>query len=324
MKKLLFLVTVVLYTTTQAQTYTLSVSTNTYTNLTGSTSLNNGVVWDDPAFTFPVGFNFQLYDTVFNTAYFHPDGLGGVVTTAPNAANTMPTLIPLGTDILDRGFVSGTSLSNISYKLEGPAGSRILKIEWNNVGFLGDVDLNGSSTDFANFQVWLYETTNIVEYRYGPSAITFPAESFEGQTGPSVALFPLVNFNTGQPTAGVVLSGSANTPSSANTTTQSYLVGMPSSGITYRFTPSNMSTNSFDKESTFQIYPNPASDNLTINNQNFNQQIEKVSILDYTGKIVETITSNFEKINIHRLQKGIYMVQINAENKSFYKKLIKI
>lgn len=323
MKKLLFLSVVLINFTTQAQTYTLSVTNNAYTNLTGSTSLNNGVVWDDPAFTFPIGFDFQLYNTVFNTAYIHPDGLGNVITAAPNAANTMPTLIPIGIDIVDRGFVSGTSLSNISYKLEGTSPNRILKMEWNNAGFLGDLSVNGTSTDFLNFQVWLYETSNIVEYRYGPSSITFPADSFEGNSGPSVALFPLVNFNTGQPTAGLVLSGAANTPSSSTTTTQSYLTGMPSSGITYRFTPSNLSTNSFKTTNTFQIYPNPASDYLAINN-NLNQKIEKVAIVDYTGKVVQTIVSNFEKINIITLENGIYMVEISGNFKSFHQKLIKI
>lgn len=47
-----------------------------------------------------------------------------------------------------------------------------------------------------NFQLWLYEGTNIIEYRYGPSSINNPKFSFEGSTGPHVSLLTSFNIDT--------------------------------------------------------------------------------------------------------------------------------
>jgi hypothetical protein len=38
-----------------AQSYNFDVSNNTYSDLIGSTSLNNGATWDDPSYTIPIG-----------------------------------------------------------------------------------------------------------------------------------------------------------------------------------------------------------------------------------------------------------------------------
>ena len=53
----------------QAQTYNFSVSTGTYTDLSGSTSLNNGSTWDEPEILLPIGFDFQLFE--FISELFH-------------------------------------------------------------------------------------------------------------------------------------------------------------------------------------------------------------------------------------------------------------
>ena len=323
MKKLLIIIVTLTYFTGQSQGYNLNVTTNAYNSLAGSTSLNNATVWDNPAFTFPIGFNFKLYNTVFNNGYINPNGDGGIVTAVPNATNTMPTLIPFSTDILDRGFLSGTSLSNISYKLDGSSGNRILKIEWNNVGFFGDLNVNGTSTDFANFQVWLYETTNVVEFRFGPSNITNPSVSFEGDTGPGVALFPLVNFNTGEITSGIILSGNPSAPIVNNTNVPLSLDAIPSNGITYRFSPTPLSINEFEKKGSIALYPNPAEDYLYVENKNINVIIEDITILDTTGKVVKRKTFSYEKIETNDLNSGLYFIEFRTNLGLITKKFIK-
>lgn len=306
-----------------AQNYNFSVVSSPYSNLTGSTSLNNGAVWDNPAYTFPIGFNFQLYSTVFNSASLNSNGDGGVVSQTPTPANILPVLIPMGTDIIDRGFISGTSLSNISYKLDGAAGSRICKLEWKNVGFYGDLNANNASNDFANFQMWLYETTNIVEFRYGPSTINAVIDSFQNTGGASVAIFPSVNFNTGIPQPGLVLSGPANAPIVNTTDDQLFLIGMPANGTIYRFTPSNLKTDKFNFNQQFTVYPNPISDIFSIIQDDGNQYISIVNVLDYTGKTIKTFVSNFEKLDISNLQKGIYIIEIKNDFKTSYQKIVK-
>ena len=310
MKKLLLICILFLQNGIQAQGYTFTVTTSNYNNLTGNTSLNNGAVWDDPAFTFPIGFNFMLYNTTFNSAYIHPDGGGGTVTQAPIPSNTMPTLIPFSADLIDRGFITSTSLSNLSYKLDGAVGTRILKIEWNNAGFFEDLDLNDSSTDFVNFQVWLYETSNIVEFRFGSSNVSQPTVDFNGATGPGVAIFPFVNFNTGIPTSGIVLSGSPSNPTVNNTSDFLSLNGMPANGTVYRYTPTVMSVASFTNVlNGLNIYPNPTSDfiNLPIIKDQKNFQI---SITNVLGKLVYFSNVFQNKIDVSNLEEGVYFIKL--------------
>jgi len=99
-----------------------------------------------------------------------------------------------GVDIIDRGFNfvgdTAVSQSNISYQLVGMEGSRILKIEWNNVGFFDELSGDNVSTGFTNFQLWLMEGTNDIEIHFGPNSILQPELSYAGTTGANIGLFP--------------------------------------------------------------------------------------------------------------------------------------
>lgn len=75
-------------------------------------------------------------------------------------------------------MVDGTEVSDISYKLEGNEGERILKLQWRNWGFLNEIIDDNVSEDFINFQFWLYEENGIMELHYGPSNITQPELDF--------------------------------------------------------------------------------------------------------------------------------------------------
>src|SRR5690554_3244922 len=174
--------------------YSFNATNEPYNDLVGSTSLNNGQIWDDPGYAIPLGFDFQLSTHVFNTIHIVDWSTGGVLSSTPSPAGIIPVLLPIGQDIIDRGYVWGVSQSNLSYKIEGAAGSEILKIEWSNVGFWDDMTGN----DFMNFQIWLHKGTNIIEYRYGPSSVNNPYGSFEGETGPNVALFPKIDIIAGK------------------------------------------------------------------------------------------------------------------------------
>ncbi len=115
--------------------YNFETENSAYVNLTGSTSLNNGAVWDDPGYTIPLDFTFSLGTYTFDTIYILEWSVGGVLSSNPIDGGIVPILVPIGQDLIDLGFNSGVSQSNISYKTEGTAGNKILKIEWNNVGF---------------------------------------------------------------------------------------------------------------------------------------------------------------------------------------------
>lgn len=148
---------VLLSSTTKAQNYTFSNTTDTYTDLTASTAITTAAPWDDPVGTIPLGFDFQLFDTTISTIYLDQKGLGSELVPTTTYDGPAPNIFVFGADIIDRGYDSDNeeattgSVSTISYLTEGTAGSRICKIEWKNVGFYGDLDANPTPSDFISF-----------------------------------------------------------------------------------------------------------------------------------------------------------------------------
>ena len=136
MKNLYTLIVFVYSFCTYAQDFAFELKNRTYVNLTGSISITNGDVWDDPQYAVPLGFTISVYDTTLSTLYFSGIGSGGELSTylAPQDIKS-PLLSFVGTDVVDRGYGTATSLSDISYKVTGVVGSRIGVIEFKNVGF---------------------------------------------------------------------------------------------------------------------------------------------------------------------------------------------
>jgi hypothetical protein len=322
MKKLLLMPAFLLFTLfANAQSvYNFETENSTYQNLTGSTSLNNGAVWDDPGYTIPLGFSFEFGTYSFSTIYILEWSVGGVLSSNPVDGGIVPLFVPIGQDLIDLGYSSGVSQSNISYKTEGVAGSRILKIEWNNVGFFED----STESDFMNFQLWLYEGTNTVEFRYGPSAINNPSESFEGETGPQVSLITSFNIDTQQlADRGYFVSGNPANPTiitlnPGDPIVLSYLQGMIPNGTVYRFLRQPLAVEDFS-QNDFQIYPNPASDYLNVKMQSSNYNS---SIYNSLGQKVNVSLSE-NRIDISNLSNGIYYIKIETETGSATKKFIK-
>lgn len=69
---------------------------------------------------------------------------------------------------------------------------------------------------------------------------------------------------------------------------------------------------------SFSLYPNPATTTFYINS---NKNVA-VKIFDLTGKVVKTQLYNTSGIDVSNLEKGIYIVEINSENKKQISKLI--
>jgi len=68
------------------------------------------------------------------------------------------------------------------------------------------------------------------------------------------------------------------------------------------------------------IYPNPATNLLTVTSS---KHIDEIRIIDLTGKTVKTITNNFDNIEISYLSKGLYSILLIYDNRIIMRKLIK-
>ena len=101
--------------------------------------------------------------------------------------------------------------------------------------------------------------------------------------------------------------------------------------ITGRNTSSQISSTAYRNISTVgisenindkmvNIYPNPATNQITIDS---NEKIETIAIMDAMGKTVKTIISTNNTIDVSNLTKGIYFLQIQTDKGLASKKFIK-
>ncbi|WP_346883179.1 T9SS type A sorting domain-containing protein [uncultured Algibacter sp.] len=85
-----------------------------------------------------------------------------------------------------------------------------------------------------------------------------------------------------------------------------------------------LSVGRLDSQLLIDIYPNPTSDFISINDKN--KSIKSISITDITGKVIESFT-NIEdskmKISFADKAQGIYFVKLNSGFSSITKKIIK-
>ena len=71
-----------------------------------------------------------------------------------------------------------------------------------------------------------------------------------------------------------------------------------------------------------QVYPNPAKNQLFINNSN-NLNIQSIRLYDVLGKLVVQEHNSFQQIDVTFLQKGIYLVKIETDRGVLSRKVIK-
>ncbi len=321
--------------TLHAQTpyYNLSVLSEDYSDLIGSTSLNNDLTWNDPLFTIPIGFDFQYFGDTINELFFDEIGSGGILGCNTGNAAIISLLVPYGAAIIDRGYnfdtgISESSLSNISYLLEGMAGSRILKVEWKNVGFYSELEDDNVSTDYTNFQLWLYEGTNDIEMHYGPNSITRPDLCYENGKGTFVALINGYNLDTDSIFQAIVLEENPEMPSISIFTTgdtlPSYFDNPIPNGTIYRFThtPTGVSRIAMEP-AIISLYPNPSNDIIHISSDELKMRIIGISIYNANGQRIKEVTFSNNTIDISEFIPGTYFIQIRTTTDIIVKRLIK-
>ena len=82
-----------------------------------------------------------------------------------------------------------------------------------------------------------------------------------------------------------------------------------------------LGTSNFSKEN-IKMYPNPTT---SILNLDFSNEIavDKVKVIDMTGKTVLQQDQNFTQINVDKLTSGLYIIELYSENEKFTSKFIK-
>ena len=185
-----------------------------------------------------------------------------------------------------------------------------------NAGFYGEVvdGLSGSNS-FVNFQVWLYEGSNNIEFRYGKSEIANVDEAFEGDSGAVVGLWPGINQNTylleGD---GFAVQGTVPNENGSISYLETFpiLKGTPAEGTVYTFSFDATSTKTVEElTQLISITPQPVRKYLELQSKvDFSTPI----IYDTKGSVV-SLSWEENKADVSALPAGIYILKTTIEGK---------
>ncbi len=219
--------------------YNFSTGSTTYTGITGGNQFTwtMGTTQGDEGYTAPalIGFPFTYMGETQDTFQVTTNGIfrfGNNLASASltNALNgtTRKVLAPFWEDMI------AVDSSQITYQVAGNSPNRVLTVEWN----LMKAPYNNSVAN-AQFQVKIYETTNVIEFVYGAGAAPDSAKFITASIGISNSL-PILSANqaTGQ-------FYSVNPAGTAGNRVWHQTMGgefngigfLPESGTVVRFTP---------------------------------------------------------------------------------------
>lgn len=311
--------------------FELFVSSSTYAPLVNSTSLNQGMVWDDPDWSLPIGFEFDYLGYNFDSLVFYGyDGYGAELL-FKNITEGSPDcqISAYMMDLIDSEYDNnGKAASDVRYTLEGTAGEQIFKLEWSNVAFYNDDIQETNYSMRMNFQIWLFEQDNAIEFHYGPS------QNLDNNVIQDYAGIPVTFIRnyvevpdyawegayilTGDPTAPTWIY--AATPGEFDNA--SYLTDTPVDGTVYRFIPTLVGVAELNVSQEINIYPNPASDKINI--PWTSEEKEVVQIFDALGRIVYTaqLNSGINSIDVSAWESGVYTLHIQQGDRLFVEKLM--
>lgn len=309
--------------------YTLTTFTDTYQPLSKALSLtpSDDPTWDDPEqgfYNVPIGFSFSLMGRSAEELLLIDPGCQIVI--ADNM-DTLNVFTPYFADI--RNADDDTVVSSILYATEGLPGTRIFKMEWNNVGFFNEFDATGQFHLKSNYQVWLYEGTHDIEFRFGPNTIEDGTLIHEGFGSP-LLLF-VRDFLSASQTFELSwnLRGAPENPTvgpidlNVLPELDQILLGEPMNGIVYHFDTGLVAVAESDQNPPFKIFPTVANDRVTIS---VNQKEKmNVSITNILGEVVYngTIKSGNQFIDVANWQAGVYLVNVTNGKEVLTQRIIK-
>jgi hypothetical protein len=187
--------------------------------------------------------------------------------------------------------LSNKAGAQVRYKTEGLAPFRIFKVEWFKVGF---EDEPGT----VSFQIWLYETTNVIQVHLGDQQVPDPSANFYNSISPMIGVivdlsilpndqlvFGYAHFVQGSPTAPTdtvlvdwLMPADFDAPPFG-------CEDVPQNGLVFTFTPQDVTGTRSVATEKLTFFPNPASDQIILNESL--SLSKRVQLIDLQGRIVQ-------------------------------------
>lgn len=296
----------------QANAFNVNSTQREYTPLTDATIiLGQSDIWDDPIFTLPLGFDFTILDQTIST--IHVEALTLFSTNDAFDSSTIGLGFGL-VDIISRADADGVSHSLISYKTEGSPGSRIFKLELQNVGLYEEMGTPYEQQSYFTYQVWIYEEDNSMEMIFGESYINGGDLSAINDTnGP---LFIITNgwdtssgaFLESWVTNGTAIDPVLNYNPVFSGPTDFALNEVPPPNSVLRFGESLVATQQVAIED-LAVFPSLANEFIQVKSDNSHTNYH-YQITTVNGQIVSSTQLTNDIINVSHLNKGMYFITL--------------
>lgn len=186
---------------------------------------------------------------------------------------------------------------------------------FNSFTKFGNTTLTTASGNLQNFVI----RTSDIPSQSQPAVVSYPTSQFSSSN--FVATYPNIFPNTEIAIFGTfegAISLPIATPSPvSNGFTDMFLVGI---------TVPPVSSSQIKKQLNLNIFPNPVTDFITIDFQDFKiQQPVKIDIINVLGQIQKTvfITNNLSQINLSELPKGIYYLRVKIDTHILVREILK-
>lgn len=205
--------------TQTANTYSFATSTGaTLDPMTGATTISPADRDDGVSAVQTIPFTFVYEGVNYSALSVSVDGwlkLGGTAgasefSNSITSTTNVPKLFPLWDDL-----ALGASNGTLSVLTTGSAPNRIYKVQW-----FVTIPRSTGGTANSTFQCWLYEGTNVIEFRYGAGGT--PGSASSGIGGATASNFQSI---------------STNTHTVSTSTANNSVATWPGSGRMYTFTP---------------------------------------------------------------------------------------
>ncbi|MBS1775145.1 MAG: T9SS type A sorting domain-containing protein [Bacteroidetes bacterium] len=299
--------------------YTLTTSTQAYVPLSSnSTAVNGSTLWAFDSYVIPLPFSFKLNGV---TQSNYNIALGAALSPASDTDQTklLSGFSVMDAWLADRGLPLGPSKSPIRYRIDGTAPNRIFKLEYFNAGFMPEGQNYGTMLDSVNVQVWVFESTDVVELHYGDSKITHAKDYFFNHSNPFISYIYNIDVNTGNATyyylhgnaASPVIDTVSSNDLDTNIITLSF---MPPSGTVYRFIPKTSTALIDNSLGEVKVYPTYVVNCFTIASvPEGTYHYQLYSLNGSNTNISGALHTGYNTIACDGLATGIYLLNITNE-----------
>jgi hypothetical protein len=202
--------------------YSFAKDSVAYAALNSPTLLSTNESWSNKQFKLALPFSFNCAGTAADTVFIETNGF-----LVFNKAKQLA--IVAFNDFSSRKDTNQNYTASLGYTIEGSAGNRIVKFEFRNLS------RNMLSTfDHMDYQVWLYENGNKIEFHIGSNPFAVNAES------PNSLLLGIINRNMNSDPSAYLIQGNPSLPTAAAVNSANeliYLDNIPFEGVVLRLTP---------------------------------------------------------------------------------------